>query len=111
MEDLDLLRVGAQLKRLRMDKNWSIRDLADRSGIAASTISQIETGKTSPTLLTLKALCSALEIPVYTLFLSDTSHIHLVRANERQTFLRSVSGGVPMTESMLIEGKNEMSGG
>lgn len=36
---------GAQLKFHRLAKGWTIGQLADRSGVAKSTISRLETGK------------------------------------------------------------------
>lgn len=50
MSDIDLNKIGNILRNRRMEKNLSIRDLSARSDVAASTISQIETGKTSPNL-------------------------------------------------------------
>ena len=47
MSDIDLNKIGNILKTRRLEKNLSIRDLSARSDTAASTISQIETGKTS----------------------------------------------------------------
>lgn len=106
---MDLVRIGKILKNRRLDLDMSIRDLSSKSNIAASTISQIETGKTSPNLLSLKAICDAMEIPVFSLFLDeDTDHIRLVRKEEQETFIRNVSNGKPLVESLIIQGKNEM---
>lgn len=111
MKDLDLAKIGATLKNRRLEKDMSIRDLAACSDTAASTISQIETGKTSPNLLTLKAICNALDIPVYSLFLdNEISNVHLVRHNEQKTFIRNISNSKPLIESLITEGKNEMWG-
>lgn len=111
MSDIDLLKIGSIIKRRRQEKNLSIRDLSARSDTAASTISQIETGKTSPNLLTLQALCNALDIPVFSLFLDEEiSNIHLVRKNEQQTFIRNISNGKALIESLITQGKNEMWG-
>ena len=111
MKDLDLAKIGVILKSRRLEKNMSIRDLAACSDTAASTISQIETGKTSPNLVTLKAICSALDIPVYSLFMEDEiSNVRLVRHNEQQTFIRNISNGKPLIESLITQGKNEMWG-
>lgn len=64
---MDLSKIGKAIKDKRQDMNLSIRELSASSQIAGSTISQIETGKTSPNLLTLKALCDSLSIPVFSL--------------------------------------------
>lgn len=111
MSDIDLNKIGTILKNRRSEKNMSIRDLAARSEIAASTISQIETGKTSPNLLTLQALCNALDLPVFSLFLDeDISNVRLVRHNEQQTFIRNISNGKALVESLITQGRNEMWG-
>ena len=55
---MDIESIGNKLKQHRINKDMSIRDLSAASNIAASTISQIETGKNSPNLITLKAICA-----------------------------------------------------
>lgn len=77
---MDIESIGNKLKQHRINKDMSIRDLSAASNIAASTISQIETGKNSPNLITLKAICDALEVPVFSLFLEeDKPKIRLVK--------------------------------
>ena len=94
MSDIDLNKIGNILKTRRVEKNLSIRDLSARSDTAASTISQIETGKTSPNLLTLKALCNALDVPVASLFMDDEiSNVRLVRKMNSRP-----SSGISVTE-------------
>lgn len=68
---MDLEYIGAILKQHRINRNMSIRELSNISNVASSTISQIETGKNSPNLLTLKAICDALDVPVFSLFIEE----------------------------------------
>ena len=111
MSDIDLAKIGNILKTRRLEKNMSIRDLSASSDTAASTISQIETGKTSPNLLTLQALCDALDLPVYSLFMvEEISNIRLVRKNEQVSYIRNISSGKPLVEHMITQGQNEMLG-
>lgn len=51
---------GAQLKRMRLDRGWSIRELARQSGIDPTAISAIERGKRQPFAKTWKKLMDAL---------------------------------------------------
>lgn len=112
MSDLDLVKIGNFIKLRRSEKELSIRDLASLSNIAASTISQIETGKTSPNLASLYALCESLQVPVAALFMEETiDNIKLVRKNEQKTFVRNVSNGQPLIETLITKGENEMWGG
>jgi transcriptional regulator with XRE-family HTH domain/quercetin dioxygenase-like cupin family protein len=49
---------------LRKKRNLSMRDLAALSGASTSLISQVETGKTNPTVAKLQNLATALGVPV-----------------------------------------------
>jgi transcriptional regulator with XRE-family HTH domain len=49
-------RLGAELRRLRKAQSLRLEDAADKLGIAASTLSRTETGKTSIKPLYLAAL-------------------------------------------------------
>ena len=43
-------RLGARLKKLRMERGWSLETLADSSGVSRSMLSQIERNQANPTL-------------------------------------------------------------
>ncbi|GCB48484.1 helix-turn-helix domain-containing protein [Streptomyces sp. NL15-2K] len=59
---------GDYLKGLRQSKGLGVRELARRAELDAGGITRIEQGKISPTLDTLKALATALEVPSSDLF-------------------------------------------
>lgn len=61
-------RVGEQLQAVRRHRGWSLRELAEASGLSLTTVHQIETGRTSPGLGTLQSLVTALGVPVSALF-------------------------------------------
>jgi len=106
---MDLIRIGQTLKEKRTKLGMSIRDLANICQIAPSTISLIENGKTSPSLLSLKSICDTLNVPVFSLLLDEAEDkIKLVRKSEQSSFIRNVSNGQPMTEHLIIHGVNEM---
>lgn len=112
MTDMYLSKIGNILKTQRLSQNLSLRDLSARCNIAASTISQIETGKSSPNLMSLKALCDALDLQVSSLFLDEElDKVKLVRRSEQQSFVRNVSNGKKLIESIITKGSNEMWGG
>ncbi|RGY98068.1 cupin domain-containing protein [Clostridium sp. AM58-1XD] len=112
MAELNLVRIGRLLKSQRMMLGLSIRDLSARSGVAAGTISQIETGKTSPNLVSIYSLCENLGFPISALFVEESDErINLIRKNERPSFTRNVSAGKEITESLITRGNSEMWGG
>ena len=56
--------LGQRLREARQEKKIGLRELARRLGVSASLISQIETGKTEPSINTLFAIVSELELSV-----------------------------------------------
>ncbi|MFA5008104.1 MAG: XRE family transcriptional regulator [Candidatus Omnitrophota bacterium] len=56
--------VGVNIKRLREEKGMSLRTLAKQLKISASFLSQVETGKASPSLATLKNIADSLQATV-----------------------------------------------
>ena len=56
--------LGHRLQQAREEKEIGLRELARRLGVSASLISQIETGKTEPSINTLFAIVSELELSV-----------------------------------------------
>ncbi|MBV9338037.1 MAG: helix-turn-helix domain-containing protein [Solirubrobacterales bacterium] len=60
--------VGLQLRRARERKGISVRELSRRVNLSASLISQVELGKTTPSVGTLYAICSELGLSLDELF-------------------------------------------
>ncbi|HET8588837.1 MAG TPA: helix-turn-helix transcriptional regulator, partial [Nakamurella sp.] len=57
-------QMGGRLRLARQAKGMSVRGLARAADVSASLISQIETGKTSPSVSTLYAITTALQISI-----------------------------------------------
>ncbi len=62
------VNVGRCLRVLRDERGWSIRELAERSGLAMNTLSLIENAKTSPSVSTLQQIARALDVPITAFF-------------------------------------------
>jgi len=77
--------VGGSLRRLREERNLSIRALAEISGLAINTLSLIENGKSSPSVSTLQQLAVALDVPITAFFetKSPKNNIAYVKADCR----------------------------
>ena len=61
-------QVGQRIREERLKRGLSLRALARAVGISASMVSQIETGKSQPSVSTLYAITSALGISVQDVF-------------------------------------------
>lgn len=81
----DLESIGARLRTLRTEHGFSIRALAERAEISSSVISEVERGKTEPSISTLKRLAAALGTSI-TYFFSTPSQVngHVIRATARK---------------------------
>jgi transcriptional regulator with XRE-family HTH domain/predicted Fe-Mo cluster-binding NifX family protein len=65
------IQVGRKIRDVRNRKGFSLRALADRSGLNINTLSLVENGKSSPSVSTLQQLAVALDVPIVTFFESD----------------------------------------
>ena len=62
------LNIGQKIQRYRNQRGLSLRGLAEKTGITASMISQIENNSVNPSINTLKTLAETLDFPLYVLF-------------------------------------------
>ena len=66
MDDL-----GARIRTLRKDRGWTLETLATRSGLSTGFLSQVERDLTSLSIVSLSAICRALEVPIESMFSSN----------------------------------------
>ena len=83
--------LGARVRALREALGLSLRDLADRSGVSAPMLSQVERGETSPTLAVADRIAAGLELSLSQLLrLDEAAHVAVVRSGRGR---RSRRGG------------------
>jgi predicted Fe-Mo cluster-binding NifX family protein/quercetin dioxygenase-like cupin family protein/DNA-binding XRE family transcriptional regulator len=70
--------VGHRLRELRTRLGFSLRALADRSGLNVNTLSLVENAKSSPSVSTLQQLALALKVPISSFFESEPIEKHVV---------------------------------
>src|ERR1700709_1171875 len=79
----DLL--GPRIRALREAMDLSLRDLAERSGVSAPMLSQVERGETSPTLAVASRIAFGLELRLSQLLrLDEADTVSIVRRAERR---------------------------
>jgi transcriptional regulator with XRE-family HTH domain len=76
--------VGQRLRELRKERDFSIRSLAGKSGLAINTLSMIENGKTSPSVSTLQILARVLDVPIAAFFEQETIEKKVVHVQNHQ---------------------------
>src|SRR5438128_8864171 len=83
--DPTIVAVGPRVKALREAMDLSLRDLAERSGVSAPMLSQVERGETSPTLQVASRIAGGLELRLSQLLrLDEQGVVSIVRAGERR---------------------------
>ena len=83
--------IGARVRALREAMGLSLRNLAERSGVSAPMLSQVERGETSPTLAVAAKIAAGLDLTLSQLLrLDEGQHVLVSKARERR---RSTRGG------------------
>src|SRR5258708_356501 len=80
--------LGATIRRLREERNLSLKEVAARSGLTPSFLSQVERNLTSPSVASLRKVAQAFDVPLTALFQGPTlPEDHVVRRNERRQLI------------------------
>src|SRR5437867_8117872 len=75
--------LGTRIKALRGERGLQQRQLALKAGLTPSMLSQIESGRLTPSLPTLGKLASALGVPIGSLFEpAPNGRLHVSRKTE-----------------------------
>lgn len=82
---VDPIVVGRRVKALREAMQFSLRDLAERSGVSAPMLSQVERGETSPTLSVAARIARGLDLSLSQLLrLDEGQHVVIVTREQRR---------------------------
>lgn len=93
--------IGVALKRARLDKNLSLRQVAEELNISTSLLSQVENGKTQPSVKTLFGLANVLEVSLDAIVSGRSGHDIQVAQN------RDARGGIQRAaDNPVIEMEN-----
>jgi XRE family transcriptional regulator, regulator of sulfur utilization len=75
--------LGPRVRALREAMDLSLRDLAERSGVSAPMLSQVERGETSPTLAVAGRIAAGLELTLSQLLrLDEEPHLVITRRGQ-----------------------------
>jgi XRE family transcriptional regulator, regulator of sulfur utilization len=79
--------IGFRVRSLREAMDLSLRDLAERSGVSAPMLSQVERGETSPTLAVAAKIAGGLELTLSQLLrLDEGEHAVITREGRRRRY-------------------------
>lgn len=94
---------GARIRAFRMQRGLTVAELAGNAQVSKSLISQIERGIAAPSIETVRRVASALEVPVFSLFLDGADSQMIVRADQRRTVMYP---GSNVTREILSPGSH-----
>jgi len=92
-QSIQPIDVGQQLRRLRQERDLTLRALAEMSGLNVNTLSMIENAKTSPSVTTLQQLAFALDVPVTAFFEINSNKKSVVFCSSSQRARVEFDGG------------------
>ncbi|MHA2858199.1 helix-turn-helix domain-containing protein [Paenibacillus lautus] len=90
MDEIDeskqiVLQIGGALKKYRKEKNMTLDDLSELTGVSKLTLGNIERGETNPTLAIIWKISKGISLPLLALFKSENP-VSLYRAGEGLRF-------------------------
>ena len=81
-----LSEIADKIKELRKEKGYTLKDLADKTELSVSFLSQVENGSSSLAITSLKKLADAFSVPMTYFFYSMETHNYHVKIDEQKSF-------------------------
>jgi transcriptional regulator with XRE-family HTH domain len=102
------LVLGRNLRRLRTRQGHSLERLAKLAGVSRAMLSQIETGKSAPTISLLWKIATALGVPFATLLDSQKVHGTVVLKRQDAKILNSRDGKFTSRALFPFDGERQV---
>lgn len=97
--------LGRRLRVARFERNMTLKEVAAKCGMSATHISEVERGKTSPTIGALQRITKALgEKTSYFVQEDELPRVKLTRSADRCEFFNTDAAGLPIQVEMLSSG-------
>jgi transcriptional regulator with XRE-family HTH domain len=78
------LQLGPRIRSLRLARQETLRELAERAGVTESFLSQVEREVTSPSIASVQRIARALDLGIADLFVDEVPLSRIVRQGERR---------------------------
>ena len=100
------MQLGRKIRDLRLRRGLTVQQLAEMTGLSKGFVSQVENGRTSPSLATLSDLARSLETSVAWLVVEEDLVPYVVRRTERPRM--SVNGSGSRVEVMSAQPRRNL---
>jgi transcriptional regulator with XRE-family HTH domain len=103
--------IGERIKHFRLAKKMTLKEIEARSGVSATHISEIERGKSSPTVGALTRIAKAMGSEAsYFVESDELPRVSFIRAGKRRRFrfveppvaIESISGVIPQSNMSVM---------
>ena len=97
--------LGRRLRTARFERNMTLKEVAKRCGMSATHISEVERGKTSPTIGALQRIAGALgENPSYFVRSQTPPQVRMTRHSDRCSYYTTDCEGKPFATKVVSSG-------
>ena len=86
MNYINLDGIGEKISKLRKEQGVTIRELSEYTGYSVGFLSNLETGKNSPTVESLQKVAEALRTDIIEILTKEKQHHTVIRKHERSVF-------------------------
>ena len=100
------MQLGRKIRDLRLRRGLTVQQLAEATGLSKGFVSQVENGRTSPSLATLQDLARSLETSVAYLVVEEDQMPYVVRRHQRPNM--SVNGNGSRVEVMSAQPRRNL---
>lgn len=100
------MQLGRKIRDLRLRRGLTVQQLAEATGLSKGFVSQVENGRTSPSLATLQDLARSLETSVAYLVVEEDIVPYVVRRGERPNM--SVNGNGARVEVLSAQPRRNL---
>ncbi len=97
---------GAKLRDMRKKLGMTLEDISQKTGFTKSFISQIENGKNSPSISSLKKICYALGTTISELFEDERNIVHTLDKKDYK-ILKNKTMSITFFASKIVNRKME----
>ena len=81
--------IGERIHSIRLKNNLTLKELGERTDLSAAYLSNVENGRTSPTLENLEKICRAVQYDLAKMVSESVEFSPLIRKSERQSVYRN----------------------
>ena len=96
------LAIGRELRGFRRRQEVTVAELASRTGLSIGMLSKIENGNTSPSLKTLRALATALSMPISAFFSQFEARREVIHTKSGEGIATEETGSLTGPETRLL---------